>query len=176
MLNETNLLIADRQNNRIRKLDLITSHLTTIAGSGKSDSIDNNEPIADPLASHIFSPSSIAVLKYDNKSTILIGQEEIQFCIRELQINGPLCVLAGNMSVEKRLPATVHTTYAKDFVFTELSSFCVGKLSNDSNVKVFIPAIVGNCIRCYDPATRNIYFLFNDYVRSNIYFVRIVEI
>lgn len=84
---EGNVLVADRKNNRIRKITVSTGVVTTIAGNGLKESTDGNG-----LKSAFSEPFGIAV---DGKGTVYIA-DLTSHMIRLMRQSGDVITLAGD--------------------------------------------------------------------------------
>jgi hypothetical protein len=127
--------IADRCNNRIRRFDLLTGALTTIAGCGADDheihGMDqaNSNPIAAQSA-RLYSPSSICSDPLD-PSALLIGcDDEFQKCVRRL----------SNRKVEWIAGQTKDTLSPAEAVAADLLPVCSGKQASFAGLASIIYA------------------------------------
>ena len=82
-----NLYIADRLNNRIRKVDT-SGRITTVAGTGTSGFSDDGGPAT---AARIFSPSGVAL---DGSGNLYIA-DQLNNRIRKVDTSGKITTVAG---------------------------------------------------------------------------------
>jgi hypothetical protein len=95
-LDERTLVVADRFNNLVRKVDLESGLMSTLAGCGSTDlsALDGVGSVS-ALEAHLFSPSSVCV-DPTGAGRLFIGCDESQKCIRAFSpADGTLSIVAG---------------------------------------------------------------------------------
>ncbi len=99
-----NLIIGDEYNSAIRKLNLTTGIITTIAGMLDSPGYTgNNGPATNAKIGDVFG------IKIDNSGNLFIAESYPQHIIRKIDTNGIISLVAGNDSstfVGDGMPAT----------------------------------------------------------------------
>jgi len=84
-----NVYIGDGGNNRVRKVDVTTGIITTIAGTGTAGFGGDGGPA---VASKLFAPGGLYFDKYEN----LYITDDANFRIRKIDVSGIITTIAGN--------------------------------------------------------------------------------
>lgn len=117
---ESYLLIADTYNNRLRKLDLATKMVTTIAGTGNPGFAGDNGPA---IAAELHSPTDVEIAK---DGSIYIADAE-NHAIRKIDANGNISTVAGKLG---RSGNSSDGTKAKNALLNQPSGIAI----SDDNV------------------------------------------
>ena len=128
--NVGNIYIADRDFNRIRKIDT-TGIITTIAGNGRAGFSGDNGPATDAI---LHAPLSIA---FDNKGNIYFSDVYNQR-IRKIDTNGIIATIAGNgtsgLAGDNDLATKAELNYPHGIAI-------------DAQENIYIADFYNNCIR-----------------------------
>ena len=92
--NNNNIYIADRGNNRIRKVDVFTGIINTISGNGGNSGAVNYGSLA--INTRIFSPTHIA---FDSIGNLYVTSSGESNGVDKIDTNGILTTIAGSSSI-----------------------------------------------------------------------------
>jgi hypothetical protein len=132
MFDKQTLLISDSGSHKIRKLDLTTRTVSTLAGTGKEAFADG-----DAAAAQFKSPMGVCV---DPWRRVLIADQKNQ-CIRQLD-QGQVKVVAGSAG---------HEGYTNGLATTEATFGSPSHLAADAFGHIFITDSVNHCVRMLTP-------------------------
>jgi len=164
------LLIADRSNGRVRKLNLKTLEMVTMIGCGDMDyeKKDGFEPVAAADA-HLFSPSGVTMDPV-HEGCILLGVDDYQRCIRRYNpADDSVNVVAGqieNMEPEPEDEALLHEAWNKaclaghvageDALFSDVACLLSAQLKGQTEKLVYISCMASHIIRSFNPETHEV--------------------
>jgi streptogramin lyase len=137
-----NLFIADRDDNRIRRVDAITGIITTYAGNGIAGFSGDREPAA---SANLDNPTRVAV---DTSGNLFIADSGNNRIRRVDAVTGIITTYAGN--------GTAGTAGATGATGATSAGLNVGGLAVDSVGNVFIADLTNRYIRRVDAVTGNI--------------------
>jgi hypothetical protein len=129
--NENYLFVADRFNNAIRKVDLNSGVITTVAGNGNNGSSGDGSQATSALLS---APVAVAI---DLDGNIIIGEYRK---VRKVDLNGVITTIAGTGNSGntdgKAIDATIGQVYK--LLINSIGNIILADLGNNSIRKIII--------------------------------------
>jgi hypothetical protein len=169
-LDANTLLIADRANGRIRKLDLMTNKLSSLVGCGgcSPDQKDGVGPVS-ASAAHLFNPAGVCI-DPTRAASIFFCDDDVQKCIRRLDLNDmTVTIVAGRpdapevdpdnaVAMDQWVRACLRPQAAGlDAVFSDTVCLFPAKLKGQDETLVYIACMSSNTIKSFHPSTRTIF-------------------
>ncbi len=125
-----NLYLADTENHRVRKVDIKTGIITTVAGGGEFEPSDGKKAIEVQLNM----PNGVAI---DDKAGHLFILDQANYRVYKVDTEGIITIVAGNG----------FSGYRGGLARKAQISPYLGAISVDSNGKLYIADRLNHCIR-----------------------------
>jgi sugar lactone lactonase YvrE len=161
MMSEGELLVADRMNNVVRRVDLVTGQVSTFAGCGDVDDskLDSAAPVP-AVNARLFAPSGICADPI-HPGHAFISTDEHQRCIRQYSpADQTVRIVAGQASEEDpdsaALLSVQRSESGSSAVFSDIACLTSGVLAGSSEPLVYFTSMQQHVVRSYNPRTHEV--------------------
>jgi hypothetical protein len=157
-LDADSIVIADRFNNLVRKIQLSTATASTLIGSGSNDASTLDSSVAVPASkAKLFSPSSVCV-DPTHPGNVFVSTDELQKCIRQYSpADQTVRIVAGRFSGDESVPEKVTVSEnGTEALLSDIACMTSGVLAGSSEPLVYFTSMQQHVVSSYNPRTHEV--------------------